>query len=148
MKASEIVAYWDASAILSYLLNDVHTKKAGELIKFEGYHLMSTLAYSEVYSVLARLKKARHLSEHIYKKASQIVESGLWQYVNISPLRNLFHKFAVKCSLKGADLWHLAMAQTLKKELPELTVISFDGRLNAACERENLLNEYCRQEVF
>jgi hypothetical protein len=31
--------------------------------------------------------------------------------------------------VRGPDLWHLATAETLRRELPELTMITFDARL-------------------
>jgi hypothetical protein len=36
--------------------------------------------------------------------------------------------------LRGADLWHLATADTLRRELPDLKVITFDSRLAVASQ--------------
>ena len=43
-----------------------------------------------------------------------------------------------KHSLRGADLWHLAAAMTLKRELPELWLMTFDQRLKTAAELEGI----------
>jgi len=43
-----------------------------------------------------------------------------------------------KWPLRGADLWHLAMAKSLQAELPELTFMSYDARLVAAARGEGL----------
>jgi hypothetical protein len=43
-----------------------------------------------------------------------------------------------KWSLKGSTLWHLASAKTLQKQISELTLLTFDGELKAAAEREGL----------
>jgi hypothetical protein len=40
--------------------------------------------------------------------------------------------------LRGAGLWHLATAETLPSDLPELTLLTFDARLAAAAEGEGL----------
>lgn len=45
---------------------------------------------------------------------------------------------ASKWPLRGADLWHLAAAKTLQKDLPELTVLTFDNRLYVAALGEKL----------
>ena len=45
---------------------------------------------------------------------------------------------ASKWPLRGADLWHLATAKTLQKDLPELTVLTFDNRLYVAALGEKL----------
>ncbi len=39
-----------------------------------------------------------------------------------------------KWSLRGADLWHLAVAKTLQKQIPELELFSFDKGLSAAAK--------------
>ena len=41
---------------------------------------------------------------------------------------------AVQWPLRGADLWHLAAADTLRRELPDLKVITFDSRLGVASQ--------------
>jgi prevent-host-death family protein len=46
---------------------------------------------------------------------------------------------AVRHSLRGADLWHLAQAHTLLGDLPGLRMLTFDRRLRSATESEGLL---------
>ena len=43
-----------------------------------------------------------------------------------------------KYPLKGADFWHLALALTLKKDIPELMVLTFDNKLREGAEKEGL----------
>ncbi|MHB8762796.1 MAG: hypothetical protein ACYDA8_00410 [Deferrisomatales bacterium] len=41
--------------------------------------------------------------------------------------------------LRGADLWHLAAAVTLRERLPDLCLITFDAALREAAETEGLI---------
>ncbi len=45
---------------------------------------------------------------------------------------------SAKWPLRGADLWHLANATTLRKEFPELTFLTFDQRLEKVAKGEQL----------
>ena len=63
---------------------------------------------------------------------------GRWRQLNGLPDRNTVAALAQKWQLIGADLWHLALAVSLKAELPELQLISFDERLNQAATGEGL----------
>jgi hypothetical protein len=40
--------------------------------------------------------------------------------------------------LRGADLWHLALAKTLQADLPELGLVTFDEALAEAAVGEGL----------
>jgi predicted nucleic acid-binding protein len=41
--------------------------------------------------------------------------------------------------LRGADLWHLATAITLQKDIPELVLLTFDKKLKLAAKERKLL---------
>jgi len=44
---------------------------------------------------------------------------------------------SIKYSLRGADLWHIAAAKTLQRELPEVKVLTFDKRIAVAAKKEH-----------
>jgi len=43
-----------------------------------------------------------------------------------------------KYHLNGADFWHLALALTLKNDIPELMILTFDNKLREGAEMEGL----------
>lgn len=130
--------YWDSSAILSTLLKDKHSDQALKWVRKGGVHFLSTLAYAEIISVLDRLEKERILTRILAQSAFQALVEGPWRFLNVSPARECLDSLQGKYSLRGADYWHLAMARTLKRDIPELMLFSFDHRLQAGAEKEGL----------
>ncbi len=45
---------------------------------------------------------------------------------------------AARWRLRGAGVWHLAVAKTLQRDLPELTMATYDAALRAAAMGEGL----------
>lgn len=72
----------------------------------------------------------------VYWDTSAIIslETGPWRRVHISPIWDELSELCMKWPLRGADLWHLATAKRIRKELPELFMITFDERLNTAAQ--------------
>ena len=128
--------YWDASAVLSTLVKDSHSDAALRWIRQEGLHFVSTLAYAEVLSVLDRMEKERILTKILVQSAIQALMEGPWRFLTLGPAREQMDSLRGKYSLKGADFWHLSLARTLKKETPDLILLSFDAKLKEAAERE------------
>lgn len=135
----EVVLYWDSSAVLSALFQDQHSEEAVRWSRLTGVHLLSTLAWAEVYAVIARADREHALAEILLKAARETVQRGPWRRVNASPEWRLMRDLSSRWPLRGADLWHLAVAKTLQAELPELTLLSFDARLRAAAQGEGLV---------
>jgi len=135
----EVVLYWDSSAVLSALFQDQHSEEAVRWSRLTGVHLLSTLAWAEVYAVIARADREHALAEILLKAARETVQRGPWRRVNVSPEWRLMRDLSSRWPLRGADLWHLAVAKTLQAELPELTLLSFDARLRAAAQGEGLV---------
>ncbi|MDW7709572.1 MAG: type II toxin-antitoxin system VapC family toxin [Deferrisomatales bacterium] len=131
------VIYWDASAILSCLVQDVHTRDALARLSEEGYHLVSSLAFAEVHAVLSRIARAAGSGEPL-DQARQSLSAGPWSSVEIGPDRALFPSLAARHRLRGADLWYLATALTLRRRLPEITLLSYDRTLGRAAAAEGL----------
>ena len=138
MKHKQPVVYWDTSAILSVLFRDEHSEKAKRMADQEGVHLLSSLGYSEACSVLARIKRGGFLTDILFKAAFEVLETGPWRRIHLSPVWEDICELCTKWPLRGADLWHLAAAKRIQQELPELSLFTFDERFKKAAEGEGL----------
>lgn len=134
----QVALYWDSSALLSALFKDRYSERATEWADRPGVHFLSTLAWTEVHAVIARLERERVLTGVLIKAAREVLEQGPWRQLNASPDWDLVQILASKWSLRGADLWHLSTAKSLQSELPELRILTFDARLVAAARGEGL----------
>lgn len=131
---TDLVVYWDSSAVLSVLISDVHSTEATAAARLTGAHLLSTLAYAEVFAVLARLERGGNLPSVLADSARELIRNGPWRRLALQPDWANIDDLAVRWPLRGADLWHLATALTLSRELPELRLITLDARLTAASD--------------
>ncbi len=132
------IVYWDASVILSALFKDSRTEEAIEWSRKKGLHLISTLAYAEVCAVITRLKRERILADVLVRAAHEALDQGPWRYLNVLPDWEEIRALSQKRSLRGADLWHLAVGKTLQTQIPELELLTFDKRLKSAAKKELL----------
>ena len=133
------VIYWDSSAILSVLITDDHSDEATGWCVKEGVHFLSTLAYAEVSAVINRLQHDYLLTGNLANSAFEVLDNGSWRFVSTWPDWNMIRFLSAKWPLRGADLWHLATAKTLHQEFPELTLLTFDNRLQQAANGETLI---------
>lgn len=138
---SNLVIYWDASAIISVLFRDSHSDSVRTLAEEEGFHLISTLAYAETCSVIARLQRERVLADVLIQAAFDTLRDGPWRYLTFLPDWKMVRSLSTKWPLRGADLWHLATAKGLQNQLPELYLLTFDTRLQEAAKGEALISE-------
>lgn len=135
---NQAVIYWDASAILSTLIKDAHSKKAHEWANKEGAHLLSSLAYAETLAVLSRMRRERVIPDVLIEAALETLESGPWRRLIIGPTWDLMTSLSKRWPLRGADLWHLAVAKHVHEYLPEVKVLTFDTRLKVAAQGEGI----------
>lgn len=131
-EAPVTVIYWDASAILSALIRDSHSARASSTARQPSTHLVSTLGYAEVVAVIARLERVGELPKVLADTSRELLRDGPWRRLHLQPDWATLDELAAQWPLRGADLWHLATAVTVSRELPEVRVITFDGRLSAA----------------
>jgi predicted nucleic acid-binding protein len=132
--------YWDASAILSLLFADRHSETALAWMAGEAtVHLLSTLAHAETVAVVSRLEREGAVTGAQGQSARQAFASWPWRRLTAQPDWATAATLAQGWPLRGADLWHLACARTLRQHLPELQVLTFDSRLRAACQGEGLI---------
>lgn len=132
MPKSAQVIYWDSSAILSALFTDTNSETAKRWADQKGVHFLSTLAYAEVSAVIARMKREHLLAETLVKATFEVLDNGPWRKIHTYPEWKIVRNLAGKRLLRGADLWHLATVATLRREFPELTLLTFDKRLKKA----------------
>lgn len=135
-----VAVYWDPSCILSALFKDSNSEKSLNMSKKEGVHFFSTLCYAEVCSVLTRIRNEKRLKEVLIDVAFDTLKTGPWRRLNIWPEWTTLIALSEKWTLKGSNLWHLASAKTLQKQLPELTLFTFDEELKKAAQEEDLLS--------
>jgi len=139
MPETSAVIYWDSSALLSALFKDDKSRRAKAIAEQDALHLLTTLAYAEVNAVISRMKREHILTEVLVQSAHEILDRGPWRRISFSPEWPMIRRLAAKHALRGADLWHLATAMTLKREFPELSLLTFDKRLKTAAELEELV---------
>lgn len=132
------IFYWDASALLSVLFLDAHSEDAVSWSRKPGVHLASSLAYSEVCAVLARLKRERLLADVLVSAAFESLDSGPWRRLSMQPDWKQLKSLAGRRSLRGADLWHLGVVMTLHEQLPEIKLLTYDSRLKKAAMAERV----------
>ena len=130
--------YWDASALLSLLVEDRHSATARRRFATPGPHLVSSLAFTEVCAVVARLERGHHLSAGDWRQAIGSLSARPWSALHLEPDRHRIADLAARHRLRGADLWHLAAAATLAAELPGLSLVTFDTDLAEAAHAEGL----------
>ena len=114
------------------------SEKAKSLADQKGVHLISSLGYSQACAVLARIKREGFLADILFKAAFEVLETGPWRRIHLSPIWEDLHDLFTKWPLRGADLWHLASAKRIQQELPELFLFTFDDRLRSAADGEGL----------
>ncbi|MCF8108109.1 MAG: type II toxin-antitoxin system VapC family toxin [Desulfohalobiaceae bacterium] len=138
MPAELYVIYWDASALLSFLFKDSHSGEARTWGEATGVHLISSLAWAEVCAVIARMRKEHIVTEQHVQDAFRTLQQGPWSRMSGLPEWDITQRLCHRSSLRGADLWHLSAAKSLQKELPELILLTFDGKLKQAAHDEGL----------
>ena len=132
--------YWDTSAILSALFKDSHSDVAQKWVHEKGIHLISTLAYAETCAVIARMRREGVFADILAQASFEILDEGPWRRLAALPEWIIVQSLSAKWRLRGADLWHLATAKSIQKELPELFLLTFDARLQKAAEGEGLVS--------
>ncbi len=77
--------YWDSSAILSALFRDRHSEEASKVARRSAVHFLSTLAWAEVHTVVARIERERALAKVLVAAAREALEGGPWRHLNAVP---------------------------------------------------------------
>ena len=130
--------YWDTSALVAALFMEERSDEARRLAALPGVHLMSSLAWTDLQAVFSRARREQHIAAALVDTMQTAVGSGPWRYVTATPRQDVSASLARRWALRGADLWHLALAKTLQTELPELAFATFDKALTEAGAAEGL----------
>ncbi|MCF6291736.1 MAG: type II toxin-antitoxin system VapC family toxin [Desulfobacterales bacterium] len=138
MPESPGVIYWDTSAVLSLLFTDTHSKTAHQWQRAPGLHLISSLAHAEACAVIARLSRNKIIPASLADQALGALEHGIWRRIIALPDWDAVRDLARDTPLRGADLWHLGLSVTLRRDLPELRLLSFDARLREAARLQKM----------
>ncbi|MCI5161359.1 MAG: PIN domain-containing protein [Candidatus Electrothrix sp. AX5] len=139
MDEANLIVYWDTSAVLSLLFDDIHTKNAqGWWKRRRTVHLLSSLAFVEAVAVIGRLERTGSLDAPLTETAYANLATWGWRKTSMLPDSELAGTYARRWPLRGADLWHLACACTLRRQLPELRLLTFDNRLHEAAVGEEV----------
>lgn len=134
----EAYLYWDAPAILAALIKEARSSAVLKWAGKEGLHLISSLAYAEVVAVIDRMERERLLTRVLAESAYQAMLEGPWRFIHFCPSRKQVDLFRGQYPLRGADLWHLALAKALESEIPGLKILTFDKKLAKAAESESI----------
>jgi predicted nucleic acid-binding protein len=137
----EIVVYWDTSAVLSTLFSDNHSDEALNWANRGGFHFLSSLGYAETCAVIGRMRRERKVAELLAEAAMEAFNGGPWRRVNAQPAWNQMAMLSKKWDLRSADLWHLALAKSLRDQIPELIFLTFDRKLRASAQGEGFVME-------
>lgn len=132
------LTYWDPSAVIKALIPAQYSEVAAAHAKRDGANLLSSLAWAEVHGVIARMHRQRIITDVLASDARGELDTPRWRWTDIVPSQAVISEMAGKWQLRGADLWHLAAAKTLRAERSELTLLTFDERLRAAAVGEGL----------
>ena len=141
MTDDRALLYWDASAILSLLFNDVHATLAKRQFRRTGKHLLSSLARAECASVIARAVRSGEMAVALGERAIESIARTPWLALADGPAPATLRVLARRYPLRGADLWHLALALDLGESLPGVRLLTFDSVLGAAAGAEGLAAE-------
>ncbi len=74
----------------------------------------------------------------LVEAALETLDNGPWQRLNAGPTWKIIADLFKRLALRGADLWHLSTAQSVREHLPELKLLTFDTRLRTAAQREEV----------
>ena len=132
------VVYWDASAVLSVCFYREQSEVAMDRAREPGIHLISSLAWAESHAVIARLERENAIASIFAEAARESLDRGPWRRVHLTPDWRDAADLARRWPLRGADLWHLALASRLRIDLPELELLTFYTRLATAARAEGL----------
>lgn len=124
--------YWDASAVVSVLVTEGHSRSSRSRLREGGTHLLSTLAYAEALAAVSRRVRERQAPAATARELRSRLLGEPWRPVTVQPSWATLDEVSRDHALRGADLWHLATALTLRQNIPELLLLTYDGRLHAA----------------
>lgn len=83
--AADWVAYWDASAVIAALFDELRSQEALAHARHLGIHLLSGLGWAEVQATMARVERERRLASVLIAAADEALRLGPWRAVHPDP---------------------------------------------------------------
>jgi len=124
--------------VLSSLVREGHSQETLRRLGAPGHHLIASLALVETHAVLSRMRRDNLLVEDELLQLRANLAAGPWEKVTAVPDAELVPALADRHRLRGADLWHLSLAVSLSRDLPELRILTWDAQLRTAATAEGL----------
>lgn len=132
--------FWDSSAILPLLINEIHSDRQTKLFEEKGEILIWTLTPVEVVSALARLVRERKLDTEGFEKTVQafhVLAKNLRLVKDVESVKVRAFRLLPHHHLRAADAMQLAAALIGCADQPSgHRFVTFDGRLAAAARAE------------
>ena len=141
MTDDRALLYWDSSAILAHLFGDTQSTHAAAYLRVKGRHFISSLAWAECAAAIARSQRSAVLTTANAELALGAILAAPWSALRAEPAPATLRVLARRYPLRGADLWHLALALDLGESLPGVRLLTFDSVLGAAAGAEGLAAE-------
>lgn len=88
--------------------------------------------------MIARGIRDRRLTDVLGASALEAVSLGPWRRLESGPAWDIVKRLSGTTGLHGAQLWHLATTLTLRVQVPELRLLTFDERLREAAAASGL----------
>jgi predicted nucleic acid-binding protein len=84
------------------------------------------------------MKRERMVADVLVEAVLETLENGPWRRLNAGPMWRKMAGLSKRWTLRGADLWHLSAAKSVREHLPEVKLLTFDTRLRTAAQVEEI----------
>ena len=138
--AGGAVRFWDSSAIVPLVCAESASTLCRSWLRRDPVMLVWALAATEVVSALARKRREDALPTAVFaasKRRLGKLEQAWNEVAQYDAVRARARRLLETHPLRAADALHLAAALVVVEERPTtLEVVTFDGRLAQAAEKE------------
>ncbi len=135
-----MIAYFDTSALLKFVLQETGRDVALEVWERAQTVVTSQLTYPEARAALAAARRAGRLDTRAHRESTRRIDARWAQLAAVDLDAGMAARaggLAHEHGLTGADAVHLAAAMALEAE--DLVFVSWDGRLAAGALAAGLM---------
>ena len=125
-----MIAYFDTSAIIPLLIDEVGSAKAADLWLRSDRVLSARVLYPEAHAALAQANRSRRITDRQLALTVAALRSIVAQIDHVEITRQVAERagaLAEQHHLRGYDAVHLAAAELVKQD--ELVLVAGDGNL-------------------
>jgi hypothetical protein len=134
------VRFWDTSAVVPLCVSEPATGEVRQLVGADPSLVVWWGTRIECVSALARLRRHRKLAPGVERRARRVLSALAGEWSEVLPteaLRERAERLLAVHSLTAADALQLAAALVWSRGgTSGHEIVSFEGRLRAAAERE------------